>query len=142
VLARRPLSHASAESVSSLYDDVHLTSDPPRTPPPSLPESLSSNLQLPPADVLSYASALPKRKRRKRGRLVQSDLEAVEQGKEQILRIVEDLDTKLQLGGPDGVWRAMGLTKRKERSSHIWNAFEAQYSSVTPKDDLASEWDY
>ncbi|KAF9511872.1 hypothetical protein BS47DRAFT_1363517 [Hydnum rufescens UP504] len=55
------------------------------------------------ADVLAYASGVPKPKPHKRGCLTANDAEAVAKAKEDILGIVEALDSQLQLGGPDCV---------------------------------------
>jgi len=92
------------------------------------------NTVIPGANALAYGS-LPKRRRRKLGRLSDSDAEAVAAAREKILAIVEDLDSELQLGGPDGVWRAMGLTQRTERVSQLWNAFQARSADQEGKGD-------
>ncbi|KAF9511565.1 hypothetical protein BS47DRAFT_1363713 [Hydnum rufescens UP504] len=84
---------------------------------------------IPGADVLAYASGVPKPKPHKRGCLTANDVEAVAKAKEDILGIVEALDSQLQLGGPDRVWRAMGLTWRRERATQLWNAFQARHAS-------------
>jgi hypothetical protein len=80
-------------------------------------------------DVLAYASGVPKPKWCKQGCLTANNVEAVATAKEEILGIVEALDVQLQLGGPDGVWQAMGLTWRSEWVTQLWNAFQAWHAS-------------
>jgi hypothetical protein len=48
--------------------------------------------------------SVPKPKQCKQGHLTADNAEAVAKAKEEILGIVEALDSQLQLGGPDGVW--------------------------------------
>jgi hypothetical protein len=116
------------------------TSDPPQPPTASDPPQppAASDPPIPGADVLSYGTGHSKPKQRKRGRLTESDAQAVLAAKEKILAIVEALDLELELGGPDGVWRAMGLSQRPERASQLWNAFQAQHANQKGKGDSES----
>ncbi|KAF9503649.1 hypothetical protein BS47DRAFT_1402205 [Hydnum rufescens UP504] len=120
VSKRRPVSH---------------TDLPLRVPVTTFLTPTASELQaqgtgvIPGADVLAYASGVPKPKPHKRGCLTANDAEAVAKAKEDILGIVEALDSQLQLGGPDHVWRAMGLTRRREQATQLWNAFQARHAS-------------
>ncbi|KAF9502734.1 hypothetical protein BS47DRAFT_1403179 [Hydnum rufescens UP504] len=96
--------------------------------------------RLPPADVLAYGSTVPKRKRRKAGRLPDNALEVLAEAKENIMAIVERVDSELHLGGPDGVWHAMGLTRRSEKSSQVWNAFQSRHAVLEARDpDTAAD---
>ncbi|KAF9504554.1 hypothetical protein BS47DRAFT_1368701 [Hydnum rufescens UP504] len=111
VSKRRPVSH---------------TDLPLRVPVTTFLTPTASELQaqgtgvIPGADVLAYASGVPKPKPHKRGCLTANDAEAVAKAKEDILGIVEALDSQLQLGGPDRVWRAMGLTRRHGMPLRDW----------------------
>ncbi|KAF9514041.1 hypothetical protein BS47DRAFT_1361997 [Hydnum rufescens UP504] len=56
------------------------------------------------------------------------------------MAIVEHVDSELHLGGPDGVWRAMGLTRRSEKSSQVWNAFQSRHAVLEARDpDTAAD---